>query len=70
VLLGDRPRLQMGWDLWIDEFDYLGGLVRGAEFFAEFKWNLQPDVNILLGRNGYGKTQLLRPLVAMLQNDM
>lgn len=38
-------------------------------FFADFDWTLQPGVNILLGRNGYGKTYLLRALVSMLQDD-
>ena len=28
-----------------------------------------PNINILLGRNGYGKTQLLRSIVALLQYD-
>lgn len=39
------------------------------EFFSDFDWPMQPGVNILLGRNGYGKTYLLRALVALLQND-
>jgi tetratricopeptide (TPR) repeat protein len=43
--------------------------VQGLDFFADFKWQLQPGVNILLGRNGYGKSLLLRALVAMIQND-
>lgn len=38
-------------------------------FFADYDWPLQSGVNILLGRNGYGKTYLLRSLVAMLQDD-
>jgi energy-coupling factor transporter ATP-binding protein EcfA2 len=37
-------------------------------FFANFTWDLQPNVNVLLGRNGYGKSHLLRVIVGMLQN--
>ena len=43
--------------------------LKDVNFFADFKWELQPRVNILLGRNGYGKSLLLRALVAMIQND-
>ena len=38
-------------------------------FFEALSWNLQPGVNVLLGRNGFGKTYLLRALVALLQYD-
>jgi hypothetical protein len=37
--------------------------------FGESSWQLQPGVNILLGRNGYGKSLLLRTLAAMLQRN-
>jgi tetratricopeptide (TPR) repeat protein len=43
--------------------------VRDLPFFDDFTWELQPRVNVLLGRNGYGKTHLLRALVSMLQSD-
>ena len=36
-------------------------------FFENFEWNLLPHINVLLGKNGYGKTYLLRALVTMLQ---
>jgi hypothetical protein len=36
-------------------------------FYKELSWNLTPGVNVLLGRNGYCKTFLLRGLVALLQ---
>ncbi len=39
-------------------------------FFGNFTWPLQPGVNVLLGRNGYGKSHLLRAVVAMLLNDV
>ena len=39
-------------------------------FYEELSWNITPGVNVLLGRNGYGKTYLLRGLLALLQyND-
>ena len=43
--------------------------VKGLSFFGDFVWPLQPGVNVLLGRNGYGKSHLLRAMVAMLLND-
>lgn len=36
-------------------------------FYEELSWNLTPGINVLLGRNGYGKTFLLRGLLALLQ---
>jgi tetratricopeptide (TPR) repeat protein len=42
---------------------------KGLAFFADFEWEFQSHVNVLLGRNGYGKTHLLRALVGMLQYD-
>ncbi|MEM7361233.1 MAG: AAA family ATPase [Pseudomonadota bacterium] len=43
--------------------------MRGLDFFGDFSWKFQSHVNILLGRNGYGKSYLLRSLIAMLQNE-
>ena len=37
--------------------------------FSTISWDIQPRVNILLGRNGYGKSYLMRLLVALLQHD-
>lgn len=39
----------------------------GTAFYRSLAWNLQPGINVLLGRNGFGKTYLLRGLVALLQ---
>jgi TIR domain/AAA domain, putative AbiEii toxin, Type IV TA system len=39
----------------------------GTSFYDELSWNLNSGINILLGRNGYGKTYLLRSLIALLQ---
>ncbi|MEO1258671.1 MAG: TIR domain-containing protein [Bacteroidota bacterium] len=45
--------------------------LQGAEFFGDISWSLNPNVNILLGRNGYGKTFLLKTLIGLAQyNDI
>jgi hypothetical protein len=41
----------------------------GVDFFADDRWDLHPGMNILLGRNGYGKSLVLRTLAGMLQRD-
>ena len=41
--------------------------IANAAFYGTLSWNLQPGINVLLGRNGYGKTYLLRALLALLQ---
>jgi energy-coupling factor transporter ATP-binding protein EcfA2 len=38
-----------------------------VDFFADTAWELQPSMNVLLGRNGHGKSLLLRSLAGMLQ---
>lgn len=38
-------------------------------FYENIKWNFQPKVNVLLGKNGYGKSHLLRAVIALLQAD-
>jgi predicted ATP-binding protein involved in virulence len=38
-------------------------------FFGSFKWRFKPSMNILLGKNGYGKTHLLGLLIALLYDD-
>lgn len=50
--------------IWLDEI-----AVEGLPFFGSFSWRLNPGVNILLGRNGYGKSHFLSILCAMLKND-
>jgi ABC-type multidrug transport system ATPase subunit len=37
--------------------------------FPQANWEFQPGVNVLLGRNGFGKSLLLRALAGTLQND-
>jgi hypothetical protein len=43
--------------------------VSGIEFFGAAQWRFQPSVNVLLGRNGYGKSLVLRMVAGMLQRD-
>lgn len=43
--------------------------LHGAGIFSELTWTLEPGVNVLLGRNGYGKSFLLRLMVALVTND-
>jgi hypothetical protein len=42
---------------------------RGVKPFDDGTYSLAPRVNVLLGKNGYGKTLLLRALAAMIQSD-
>ena len=43
--------------------------VHDLDFFGSFTWPLTPGMNVLLGRNGYGKSHLLRLMAALLQVD-
>lgn len=43
---------------------------RGVRFFESGVYRFAPRVNVLLGKNGYGKTLLLRTFVALLQRDV
>ena len=38
-------------------------------FFGDVTWDLKPGVNVLLGRNGYGKSHLLRLVAALLARE-
>ncbi len=42
---------------------------QGLSFFGDFEWELQPQINVLLGKNGFGKTQLMRVLASFIQKD-
>ncbi len=44
-------------------------LIEGVSIFDEIRWNLQPNINLLLGRNGFGKTHLLRLIPCLLRNE-
>ncbi len=39
------------------------------DFFGNFEWKFQPQINILLGKNGYGKSYLLQLIISLLQRD-
>ena len=43
--------------------------VSNLPFLGSFSWKFTPGINILLGKNGYGKSHLLRLLVALLYCD-
>jgi hypothetical protein len=43
--------------------------MKNLDFYDDFSWDFQPGMNVLLGRNGYGKTHLLRGIVAAMQWD-
>ncbi|GJL61121.1 MAG: hypothetical protein NPIRA03_39780 [Nitrospirales bacterium] len=38
-------------------------------FYKDLAWSLRPQVNVLLGRNGYGKSLLIRTLLSLIQQD-
>jgi AAA domain, putative AbiEii toxin, Type IV TA system len=40
-----------------------------VDFFVDGTWNVRPNVNVLLGRNGFGKSFMMRALAGMLQRD-
>jgi predicted ATP-binding protein involved in virulence len=43
--------------------------LENVSIFDSFSWQFTPGINILLGRNGYGKSHLLGLLIAMLYDD-
>jgi ABC-type multidrug transport system fused ATPase/permease subunit len=63
----DEERFQrnLGAPLEIKYFE-----LKDAAIFNDLSWNLEPGINVLLGRNGFGKSFLLRLLVGMLSNDV
>jgi predicted ATPase len=42
---------------------------RNIVLFPVAEWELQPGVNVLLGRNGYGKSLILRAIAGLLQRE-
>lgn len=60
-------------DLKIEKYSYTGFCIdtfniQNHIFFEKFTWNLNPRLNIVSGKNGYGKTLLLRMLSFMAIN--
>lgn len=43
--------------------------LKKVDFFRSCEWEFRPGVNLLLGRNGYGKSYILRTIAALLQRD-
>jgi DNA repair ATPase RecN len=43
--------------------------LKHTNLYRDLGWNLNPGINILLGRNGYGKSYLLRTILSLLQYD-
>jgi hypothetical protein len=52
-----------------DEFNLKAFECQGVSFFEDYVYRLAPRVNVLLGKNGFGKTLLFRSLIAMMQRD-
>jgi energy-coupling factor transporter ATP-binding protein EcfA2 len=53
-----------------DAFSVTSMRLSDVDFFGECPaWRLQPGVNVLLGRNGYGKSLIMRSLAAVLQRN-
>lgn len=46
-----------------------GVKLSNVSIFERVKWEIKPQMNILLGRNGYGKSHLLRLIACMLKGD-
>ncbi|MDB5227346.1 MAG: putative ATP-binding protein involved in virulence [Bacteroidota bacterium] len=44
-------------------------VVEDTSIFANFTWYFKPGINILLGKNGYGKSHLLGLIIALLYDD-
>ena len=42
---------------------------RNLPFYGSFSWKLKPTINVLLGKNGYGKSHLLSIVLAQLQEE-
>jgi len=41
-----------------------------TNFYGAFEWPLQKNINILLGRNGYGKSHLLSIILSLTQSEV
>jgi transcriptional regulator with GAF, ATPase, and Fis domain len=43
--------------------------LQDTDFYEDFIWEFQGGINIILGRNGYGKSYLLKLLLSMMQRS-
>ena len=53
-----------------DNFQLRSFDLKNVRFFEDCSYEFRPRVNVLLGRNGHGKTLLLRTLAATIQSDL
>ena len=44
-------------------------VLQDISIFDNFTWHFKPGINILLGKNGYGKSHLLGLIIAMMYDD-
>lgn len=44
--------------------------IKNHYFYDDLHWKFKPGINVLLGKNGYGKSHLLSILLGILQNDL
>jgi predicted ATPase len=59
-----KYRSNLKREILLDRFE-----AENLPFFGNLKWNFKPGINILLGKNGYGKSHLLGLIIAMLYDD-
>ncbi|MEO6230429.1 MAG: AAA family ATPase [Ferruginibacter sp.] len=52
-------------NIYIDYFE-----IKDHPFYGDLSWPVNKQMNILLGKNGYGKSHLFSILVALVQNDI
>ena len=43
--------------------------IRNIYFFGDTEWSFDPKINILVGKNGYGKSYLFRLILAIIQQN-
>lgn len=43
--------------------------IEDVSIYRKIRWELQPNINVLLGRNGFGKSHLMRLIPCMLRNE-
>ena len=60
----NKYRINLTKDVIIDRIR-----INNLPFLGSFEWRLTPGMNILLGKNGYGKSHLLRLIIAILYCD-
>jgi tetratricopeptide (TPR) repeat protein/energy-coupling factor transporter ATP-binding protein EcfA2 len=68
--VSEAQRLEADFERNLSEPVHMMGIhLDGLDVFADLDWQFHPSMNVLLGRNGYGKSLLLRFIAGMLQRD-